>query len=284
MLRHCALANFGPSAPIQVSGDLFIAEESDLGLLCNKGSTSQANSAVTQVASLLRKSFLPTVSQSAIAALLEKGDNLFASKLNWWKKLKETLLLQFGAQKLTIEIETDDTSSSDSEVSKVVNSLLASKVTSETTDVNEDNMLSSEMTEEEEETSTTSSVPSDDLTDVDLSRRIVLVKRGDCLFEEKALNAQHRGGVALLVQNREVSAISVISSSLILFRTIFSLWPEREMWRSYTQKATQLTPTTRHRRPLNLRVSLRTPRFRGNRRNRHSCLTRHQKVSQHRQQ
>jgi hypothetical protein len=100
-------------------------------------------------------------------------------KGNWWKKLKDNTLLSFAQKQLSKHI---------SNTAETNNRISASSASSSS---------SSSYPE------SSSSFP----TVTTLENRIVLARRGDCLFEEKAGNVQDRNGTAIIIHNREVRVI-----------------------------------------------------------------------------
>jgi hypothetical protein len=90
---------------------------------------------------------------------------------NWWKKLKDgSLLKHFSASKENARKLPSASSPSSSSESRSSSSSSSAGTT---------NLESYE-------------------------GKIVMAKRGDCLFEEKAMNVQDRNGSAIIIQNREV--------------------------------------------------------------------------------
>lgn len=102
-------------------------------------------------------------------------------KGNWWKKLKDGSLLNF-AQKHFL------TSKEQQNVRKLPSISSPSSSTSP----------QSSSSSSDGHTSSSSTLPES------FDGMIVMAKRGDCLFEEKAINVQDRNGSAIIIQNREV--------------------------------------------------------------------------------
>lgn len=68
----------------------------------------------------------------------------------------------------------------------------------------------------------------------EVAEKVLMVRRGDCLFEEKALVAQQAGARALLIRNHDVSPllpfrILIITNKRSLYRMACSSWQGKDL-------------------------------------------------------
>jgi hypothetical protein len=242
-----------------VEGKLLVAEKIGEGKMCLSGTSSSSSSTASLTSATIAAITSSVTNGLATLAGTNVKQLVFNTKLNWWKKLtgnnnlnpetiQQAVIKQQQQQQLQTSESggnaedgnketavTNDMNLKIKELETVLQGLLGNSIT-------QSNDFNKEESEEGEEggikpvasldasgtiesvtplESPSSSTVSEPLPSTDsFENSILLVKRGDCLFEEKSINIQLRGGLATIVQNREVS-VCLYSFSLLYFLLLF---------------------------------------------------------------